>query len=262
MELNDYIEGLFIDVPSIPDYWITARLNTEFKGNAIIWYTEMKDIHGRRNLPWWKSKKIHKYSNGTWILQNTMSFENDKYPVYKDPHECCLRQVKRLKGIDHQMNIQMSNHKLLTQMPGELEHVIRCTCNQSFTLYYIANTLKYLRKRKNMGNDSSYRGNSSKEKPPYRLNSKDRPKEKIEDVTKLKNTCHNCGSTDHYARNCPKEKKKIYSIEKVPEEETQDEDSGSDSIGDAIREISVDEPDPMEEFLVHHNEETQLEISI
>ncbi|MBW0547477.1 hypothetical protein O181_087192 [Austropuccinia psidii MF-1] len=30
MELIDYIDGLFIDVPSIPEYWITARLNTEF----------------------------------------------------------------------------------------------------------------------------------------------------------------------------------------------------------------------------------------
>ncbi|MBW0588375.1 hypothetical protein O181_128090 [Austropuccinia psidii MF-1] len=34
MELIDYIDGLFTDVPSIPDYWITARLNTAFKGNA------------------------------------------------------------------------------------------------------------------------------------------------------------------------------------------------------------------------------------
>ncbi|MBW0548623.1 hypothetical protein O181_088338 [Austropuccinia psidii MF-1] len=52
MELIDYIDGLFIDVPSIPDYWITARLNTAFKGHASIWYTEMKEIHGRRNWPW------------------------------------------------------------------------------------------------------------------------------------------------------------------------------------------------------------------
>ncbi|MBW0594166.1 hypothetical protein O181_133881, partial [Austropuccinia psidii MF-1] len=36
VELIDYIDGLFIDVPSIPDYWITARLNTEFKGHASI----------------------------------------------------------------------------------------------------------------------------------------------------------------------------------------------------------------------------------
>ncbi|MBW0519472.1 hypothetical protein O181_059187 [Austropuccinia psidii MF-1] len=52
MELIDYIEGLFIVVPSIPDHWITARLNTEFQTHAITWYTEMKEIHGRRNWPW------------------------------------------------------------------------------------------------------------------------------------------------------------------------------------------------------------------
>ncbi|MBW0521181.1 hypothetical protein O181_060896 [Austropuccinia psidii MF-1] len=37
MELIDYIYGLFIDVPSILDHWITARLNTAFKGHAYIW---------------------------------------------------------------------------------------------------------------------------------------------------------------------------------------------------------------------------------
>ncbi|MBW0533217.1 hypothetical protein O181_072932 [Austropuccinia psidii MF-1] len=36
MKLIDYINGLFIDVPRIPDYWITARLNTAFKGHASI----------------------------------------------------------------------------------------------------------------------------------------------------------------------------------------------------------------------------------
>ncbi|MBW0533923.1 hypothetical protein O181_073638 [Austropuccinia psidii MF-1] len=60
MELIDYIDGLFIDVPSIPEYWITARLNTAFKGHATIWYTEMKEIHGRRNWLWWNSQIIQK----------------------------------------------------------------------------------------------------------------------------------------------------------------------------------------------------------
>ncbi|MBW0565226.1 hypothetical protein O181_104941 [Austropuccinia psidii MF-1] len=63
MELIAYIDGIFIDVPSIPDYWMTARLNTEFKGHASIWYTEMKGIHGRRNWPWWKSQIIQNYSD-------------------------------------------------------------------------------------------------------------------------------------------------------------------------------------------------------
>ncbi|MBW0544997.1 hypothetical protein O181_084712 [Austropuccinia psidii MF-1] len=48
MELIDYIDGLFINVTGIPDYWITARQNTAFKGHASIWYTEMKEIHGGR----------------------------------------------------------------------------------------------------------------------------------------------------------------------------------------------------------------------
>ncbi|MBW0523548.1 hypothetical protein O181_063263 [Austropuccinia psidii MF-1] len=48
MELIDYIDRLFIDVPSIPYYWITAGLNTAFKGRASIWYTEMKEIHSGR----------------------------------------------------------------------------------------------------------------------------------------------------------------------------------------------------------------------
>ncbi|MBW0472991.1 hypothetical protein O181_012706 [Austropuccinia psidii MF-1] len=72
MELIDYIDLLFMDVPIIPDYWITSRLNTEVKGHASIWYTEMKEIHGRRNWPWWKSQMIQKYRNGTWIWQKTM----------------------------------------------------------------------------------------------------------------------------------------------------------------------------------------------
>ncbi|MBW0544643.1 hypothetical protein O181_084358, partial [Austropuccinia psidii MF-1] len=42
MELIDYIHGLFVDLPGIADYLITATINTEFKGNSSIWYTEMK----------------------------------------------------------------------------------------------------------------------------------------------------------------------------------------------------------------------------
>ncbi|MBW0555887.1 hypothetical protein O181_095602 [Austropuccinia psidii MF-1] len=48
MELIDYIDGLFIDLPSLPDYWITTRFYTAFQGHASIWYTEMEEIHGRR----------------------------------------------------------------------------------------------------------------------------------------------------------------------------------------------------------------------
>ncbi|MBW0497140.1 hypothetical protein O181_036855 [Austropuccinia psidii MF-1] len=80
------------------------------------------------------------------------------------------------------------------------------------------------------------------------------------EVTKKKNSCHNCGSTDHYANNCPKENKKVYAIEQVPEEESPTEHSESDSMGDAIREKNDYDQYLREEFLVEYQEETQIDI--
>ncbi|MBW0482200.1 hypothetical protein O181_021915 [Austropuccinia psidii MF-1] len=126
-----------------------------------------------------------------------MSFENDKYSVDKDPYEWCLRQPKRLPAIDLQMNIPMRNHTLLTEMPGELDHAVKCRFNQFCTLDEISNAL----------NDN-----------------------------------------------------KVYAIEKVPEEEYLTEDSESVPMGDEIREQSDDDQDPIGEFLVEYQEETQIEI--
>ncbi|MBW0503049.1 hypothetical protein O181_042764 [Austropuccinia psidii MF-1] len=189
-----------------------------------------------------------------------MSFENDKYSVDKDTYEWCLRKSKRLKAIDPQMNIHMRNPKLLTQMPGELKHAVKCRCNQSCTLGDISNTLQDVRKRKNIGKYSQFRSSSLKEKQPFRVFFKDKSKEKNAEVTKKRNTCHNFGSTDHYSNNCPKAKKKVYAIEQVPEEESQTEDSESESMGYAIRDPSYYDHNPREEFLVEYQEEKQIEI--
>ncbi|MBW0463227.1 hypothetical protein O181_002942 [Austropuccinia psidii MF-1] len=143
-------------------------------------------------------------------------------------------------------------------MPGELEPARKCTCNQIGTLDDIANTLQNIRKRRNIRKYSQYKSISFKEKQPFRVDFKYKPKERVEEVTKKKNSCHNCGSTDHYAKKCPKQKKKLYSIEQVPHKEFQTEDSESDSMGDAIREKSDEDQDPREEFLVEYQEETEL----
>ncbi|MBW0533223.1 hypothetical protein O181_072938 [Austropuccinia psidii MF-1] len=184
----------------------------------------MKELHGRRNWPWWKSQIIQKNRNVTWIWQKTMSFENYKYSVDKDPYELCLRQYERLKAIDPQMIIQMKNHKLLTQIPGELEHAVRFRCNKGFTLDDISNTLQDVRKQTNIGKYSQYRSSSFKYKEPFRVEFKDKAKERLEEVTKKKKYCHNY------------------------------------SMGDAIREQSDEDQAPREELLVEYQEETQLEI--
>ncbi|MBW0530761.1 hypothetical protein O181_070476 [Austropuccinia psidii MF-1] len=176
MELIDYIDGLFIDVPSIPDYWITARLNTELKGHPSIWYTEMKEVQGGRD----KSSKIM---------------------------------------------AMMRNHKLLKQIPGKLEHAVKCRCNHNCTVDEIANTLQDVRKRTNIGKYTPYNSSCFKEKQPFRVAFKDKPSERVAEVANKKKSCHNCGSTAHYANNFPKAKKKVYAIEKVPEEEYPTEDS-------------------------------------
>ncbi|MBW0513781.1 hypothetical protein O181_053496 [Austropuccinia psidii MF-1] len=145
-------------------------------------------------------------------------------------------------------------------MPGELEHAVKCRCNQNFTLDYISNTLQDIRKRTNIGKYSPYESSVLKEKQPFRVEFKDKPKERVAEVTKKKNSCHNCGSTDHYSNKFSKEKKKVYAIEKVPEEDSPTEDYDSDCMGDGIREQSDEEKDPREEFLVEYQGETPQEI--
>ncbi|MBW0513030.1 hypothetical protein O181_052745, partial [Austropuccinia psidii MF-1] len=55
-------------------------------------------------------------------------------------------------------------------------------------------------------------------------------------------------------------KKKVYTIEKVPKEESPTEESDSHSMGDAIRGQSDEKQDPREELIVEYQEETPLEI--
>ncbi|MBW0488528.1 hypothetical protein O181_028243 [Austropuccinia psidii MF-1] len=123
------------------------------------------------------------------------------------------------------MNIQMSNHKLLMQIPGELELSVKCRWNHNCTLDAIANTLQGIRKKTNIGKYSPYESSGFKEKQPLMVELKENPREIVAEVTKKKNSFHNFGSTDHYSNNCPKAKKKVYAIEKVPEEESPTEDS-------------------------------------
>ncbi|MBW0549431.1 hypothetical protein O181_089146 [Austropuccinia psidii MF-1] len=105
-------------------------------------------------------------------------------------------------------------------MPGELEHAVKCRCKHNFTLDEIPNTLQDIGKRTNIGKYTPYKSSGFKEKQPFREEFKDKPRERVAEVAKKKNSFHNCGSTNHYSNNCPKANKKVYAIEKVPEEES------------------------------------------
>ncbi|MBW0524345.1 hypothetical protein O181_064060 [Austropuccinia psidii MF-1] len=121
-----------------------------------------------------------------------MSFENDKYSVEKDPYVWCLRQSKRLKAIDPQMNSQMRNHKVLTQTPVELEHAVKFRYKQSCTLDEFSNTLQDVRKRTTIGKCSQCKRSSFTEKQPFRVDFKYKPKGRVAKVTKKNYSCQNC----------------------------------------------------------------------
>ncbi|MBW0567581.1 hypothetical protein O181_107296 [Austropuccinia psidii MF-1] len=110
-------------------------------------------------------------------------------------------------------------------MPGELEHAVKCRCTQNCTLDDSENTLQDVSKRTDIGKYSAYKNSCFKGKQPFRVEFKDKPKERVAEVAKKKNSCGNFGSTDHYDNNCPKAKKKVYAIEKVPEKESPTDDS-------------------------------------
>ncbi|MBW0535935.1 hypothetical protein O181_075650 [Austropuccinia psidii MF-1] len=148
------------------------------------------------------------------------------------------------------MNIQMMNHKLLTQIPADLENAVKCRCNKNCTLDDFANTLQDIKKITNIGKYYSQKRSGFKEKKPLSKEFRDKPRETVAEVAKQKNSSHNCGSTDHYTNNCPKAKQKVYAIEKIPEEESPTDDSESGTIGDAIREQSDDDQNSIEEFQV------------
>ncbi|MBW0534770.1 hypothetical protein O181_074485 [Austropuccinia psidii MF-1] len=68
--------------------------------------------------------------------------ERSKKSFDKDPYGWCLRQSKRIIAIDPQMTTEMRNIKLLTKLPGDLEHEVKCRCSKESTLDEISTTLQ------------------------------------------------------------------------------------------------------------------------
>ncbi|MBW0482375.1 hypothetical protein O181_022090 [Austropuccinia psidii MF-1] len=149
-----------------------------------------------------------------------MSFENNKYSVDKDPFEWCPRQSKRLKAIDPQTNIQMRNQKLLTQMKRELEHAIKCRCNQSCTLDDISNTLQDLRKRTIIGKYYPYKSRSFKQKKPFHDGNQGKTQRKSGRSDQQAKHFSQLWVTRSLCKKLSKGKSKVYDIEQVPEEES------------------------------------------
>ncbi|MBW0572449.1 hypothetical protein O181_112164 [Austropuccinia psidii MF-1] len=148
---------------SIPDYWITDILNTEFKQNDSIRYT-----------------------------------------VDKDPYDWCLRQSKRLTAIETHITTEMRNHKLLTRLPGDLEHAVKCKFCKEYTFHEISTTLQEVRSRTSIGRYNTHSPGENRENPT--LESKENHYLESEITTGF----HNCESPNNYAENFPKDREEIF----------------------------------------------------
>ncbi|MBW0575328.1 hypothetical protein O181_115043, partial [Austropuccinia psidii MF-1] len=144
------------------------------------------------------------------------------YTVDKDPYDCCLRQSKRLIAIGPDITTEMRNHKLVTKLPGDLEHAVKCRCSKESTLGEISNTLQEVRIRTSIG-------------------------------------FQNCETPNHYAENSPKDREEILAGEEETTQDQEGHECDSDSVGNDCGNNSYSEPNPHEEYLVgfknHRTEE-------
>ncbi|MBW0461544.1 hypothetical protein O181_001259 [Austropuccinia psidii MF-1] len=186
----------------------------------------MKEIHGRRNWPWWRSQIIQKYRNETWIWKKTLSVGNDRYTMDKDPYYWCLRQSKRLIAIDPHITTEMGNHKLLTKLPGELNHAVKCRCFKESTLDEISTTLQEV--RTSIGRYSTHSTGDNRENPTLEA------KETNDSESEITTGFHNCESSNYYAENFPKDMEEIFSREEETRKDQEGYESDSDNVGNGF----------------------------
>ncbi|MBW0576779.1 hypothetical protein O181_116494 [Austropuccinia psidii MF-1] len=146
----------------------------------------MKEIHGRRNWPWWRSQRIQKYRNDTWIWKKTLSFGNYRYTVDKDPYDWCLRQSKSLIAIDPCITTEMRNHKLLTKIPRDLEHAVKFRFSKEYTLDEISTMLQEVRIRTSIGRYNTHITGDKRENPTLEA------KETNDSESEITTGSHNC----------------------------------------------------------------------
>ncbi|MBW0520828.1 hypothetical protein O181_060543 [Austropuccinia psidii MF-1] len=72
-------------------------------------------------------------------------------------------------------------------MPGELEHAVKSRCNQNCNLDDSENTLQDVSKRTDLGKYSTSKNSCFKGKQPFRVEFKDKPRERVAEVAKKKN---------------------------------------------------------------------------
>ncbi|MBW0581611.1 hypothetical protein O181_121326 [Austropuccinia psidii MF-1] len=99
-------------------------------------------------------------------------------------------------------------------MSGEIEHAVKCRCNHNLTLYDIANTLQDVRKRMNIWKYTPYKSSGFKEKQPFKVEFKDKPRERVAVVAKKKNSVTTVVQHTTMPTTVPRQRKKSMPLRK------------------------------------------------
>ncbi|MBW0538894.1 hypothetical protein O181_078609 [Austropuccinia psidii MF-1] len=149
----------------------------------------------------------------------------------------------------------MRNHKLLTKLPGDLEHAVKFRCSKESTLDEISTTSQEVRIRISIG---IYNTHSTDYK---RENTTLEAKETHDSESEITKGFHNCESPNQHAEDSPKDREEIFEREEETRKDQEGHESDSDSVRNGCGNNSYSEPNPHEEYLVEFKNHVREEIS-
>ncbi|MBW0515670.1 hypothetical protein O181_055385 [Austropuccinia psidii MF-1] len=133
----------------------------------------------------------------------------------------------------------MRNHKLMTKLPGELEHAVKCICSKESTLDEISTTLQEVRSRTSIGRYNTHSSGDKREVPTLEA------KKSHDSESEITTEFHNCQSPNHYAENSPKDREEIFAREEETRKDKEGHESDTDSVENGCGNNSYSEPNPM-----------------
>ncbi|MBW0534439.1 hypothetical protein O181_074154 [Austropuccinia psidii MF-1] len=148
----------------------------------------------------------------------------------------------------------MRNHKLVTKLPGDLEHAVKCRCSKESTLDEISNTLQEVRIITSIGRYNNHSTGDNRENPTLEAI------EAHDSESEIKTGFHNRESPNNHANNSPKNREEIFAKEEQTRKDQEGHESGSDSVGNDCGNNSYSEPNSYEEYLVEFKNHGAKEI--
>ncbi|MBW0498720.1 hypothetical protein O181_038435 [Austropuccinia psidii MF-1] len=140
----------------------------------------------------------------------------------------------------------MRNHKLLTKLPGDLEHSVKCRFYKESTLDEISTTLQEVSIITSIGRYNTYSTGNNRENPTLEA------KQTHDSECEITTGFHSCESTNHYSDNLPKDSEEIFEREKETRKDQEGHEYESDSEGNCFLNNSYSEPNSNEEYFVDY----------